>query len=67
MNQEKLTKLQNNVRIGGKVRGKTEFIEMSMKILLRTLFLCLPMETGLSYLHGKLSYVKVYPSFLLSY
>ena len=30
MNQEKLTKLQNNVRIGGKVRGKTEFIEMSM-------------------------------------
>ena len=57
MNQEKLTKLQNNVRIGGKVRGKTEFIEMSMKILLRTLFLCLPMETGLSYLHGQLSYV----------
>ena len=39
MNQEKLTKLQNNVRIGGKVREKTEFIEMSMKILLRTLFL----------------------------
>ena len=30
MNQEKLTKLQNNVRIGGKVRGKTEFIEMLM-------------------------------------
>ena len=67
MNQEKLTKLQNNVRIGGKVRGKTECIEMSMKILLRTLFLCLLMETGLSNLHGKLSCVKVYPSFLLSY